>query len=51
VRTDGTFRRRWTPRRSRVGAGRWRLVVRMRCESGQDGSPVIVRKSRAIRIH
>jgi hypothetical protein len=50
VKTNGRFRRSWTPRRARVGAGRWRLVVRMRCESGNDGSTVIVRRSRAIRI-
>ena len=50
VRTNGRFTRRWTPRRAKVGAGRWRLVVRMRCESGRDGSPIIVKRSRAIRI-
>jgi hypothetical protein len=50
VDENGRFRRRWTPLRSKVGAGRWRLVVRMRCESGQDGSPIIVRRSRAVRI-
>jgi hypothetical protein len=50
VRTNGGFSRRWRPRASRVGAGRWKLVVRMRCESGQDGSPIVVRRSKAIRI-
>ena len=50
VKTDGTFRRRWTPRRAKVGAGRWRLVVRMHCESGEDGSTVTVKRSRIIRI-
>jgi hypothetical protein len=50
VKADGTFRRRWRPRRSKVGAGRWKLVVRMHCESGQDGSTVTVKRSRAIRI-
>ena len=50
VKADGTFRRRWTPRRSKVGAGRWRLVVRMHCESGEHGSTVTVKRSRIIRI-
>jgi hypothetical protein len=50
VKADGTFRRRWTPRRSKVGAGRWKLVVRMHCESGKDGSTVTVKRSRPIRI-
>jgi hypothetical protein len=50
VRTDGTFTRRWRPRASKVGAGRWKLVVRMRCESGQDGSANFIKRSRTIRI-
>jgi hypothetical protein len=50
VKADGTFRRRWTPRRAKVGAGRWKLVVRMHCESGKDGSTVTVKRSRSIRI-
>ena len=40
VRDSGRFRFEWVPRRAKVGAGRWRLVARMRCESGKDGSPV-----------
>jgi hypothetical protein len=50
VHTNGRFKRHWTPRRSRVGAGRWKLVARMRCESGDTGAPVFVRKSRRLRI-
>jgi hypothetical protein len=50
VRTSGRFVRRWVPRRSRVGAGTWRLVARMRCESGEDGSPVWVRRQVRVRI-
>ena len=38
------------PRRSEVGAGQWRLVARMRCESGNDGSPIIQRASTRLRI-
>ena len=50
VRDSGRFVHRFTPRRSRVGAGRWRLVARLRCESGDDGSPVFVRRSLRLRI-
>jgi hypothetical protein len=50
IRTNGTFTRPWTPRRSRVGAGRWRLVARQRCESGKDGSTIFRKRSVAIRI-
>ena len=46
----GRFRFEWIPRRAKVGAGRWTLVARMRCESGKDGSPVPRRASVAIRI-
>ena len=50
TRLDGRIRRRWIPRRSEVGAGQWRLVARMRCESGNDGSPIIQRASTPLRI-
>ncbi len=46
----GRFRFNWIPRRAKVGAGRWQLVARMRCESGKDGSPVPRRASVSIRI-
>ena len=50
VRLNGRFRFAWVPRRAKVGAGRWRVVARMRCESGDDGSPVPVRRSAPLRI-
>jgi hypothetical protein len=46
----GRFRFHWIPRRAKVGAGRWTLVARMRCESGKDGSPVPTRASVPLRI-
>jgi hypothetical protein len=46
----GRFRFHWIPRRAKVGAGRWELVARMRCESGKDGSPVPRRASVPLRI-
>jgi hypothetical protein len=33
-----------------VGVGFWRVIARMRCESGQDGSPVIRRASAPLRV-
>jgi hypothetical protein len=50
VRDDGRFRLRWIPANRNVGPGRWRLVARMRCESGKDGSRVIVRAVTRIRV-
>jgi hypothetical protein len=50
TRLNGRFRFEWIPRRARVGAGRWTLVARMRCESGKDGSLVPVRVSVPLRI-
>jgi hypothetical protein len=46
----GRFRFTWIPRRRDVGRGDWTLVARMRCESGQDGSPNPVRATTRIRI-
>ena len=50
VSDTGRFRFRWTPDNKNVGPGRWRLVARMRCESGKDGSTVIVKASTLIRV-
>jgi hypothetical protein len=50
VRLNGRFRFAWVPRRAKVGAGRWRVVARMRCESGDAGAPVPVRRSAPLRI-
>jgi hypothetical protein len=47
---DGRFTFRWIPKNKNVGRGSWRLVVRMRCESGKDGSIFFVRASTQIRI-
>jgi hypothetical protein len=50
VSDTGRFRFRWTPQNKNVGPGRWRLVARMRCESGNDGSTNVVKASRLIRV-
>jgi hypothetical protein len=46
----GRFRFAWVPRRSEVGRGDWTLVARMRCESGDDGSPNPMRATTRLRI-
>jgi hypothetical protein len=46
----GRFRFTWVPRRDEVGRGDWTLVARMRCESGEDGSPNPMRATAPIRI-
>jgi hypothetical protein len=50
VSDSGRFSFRWIPRNKNVGAGRWRVVARMRCESGKDGSTIFVRASTLIRV-
>ncbi len=50
VSDSGRFRFRWVPKNKNVGTGRWRLVARMRCESGKDGSTFFVRASTLIRV-
>ena len=50
VGSRGRLRFEWTPRRAKVGPGRWTLRSRMNCESGKDGSTVPVRASLALRI-
>lgn len=50
VNTRGRFSFTWVPRRSEVGRGDWKLVARMRCESGEDGSPNPIRATAPIRI-
>lgn len=51
VRASGRFSFRWVPRNKNVGPGHWRLVARMRCESGKDGSTIFVRAGRNIVIN
>jgi hypothetical protein len=50
ISVTGRFRFRWIPDNRNIAPGRWRLVARMRCESGKDGSTFFVRASTLIRI-
>jgi hypothetical protein len=50
IAANGRFSFRWIPRNKNVGPGAWRLVARMRCESGKDGSTVFTRASTSITV-
>jgi hypothetical protein len=50
IRNNGRFTRTWTPESGEIGAGRWRIVARLRCESGEDGSPNFITRRKALRI-
>jgi hypothetical protein len=50
VRRSGRFRFEWNAVEENVGSGRWRLVARMECESGDDGSAIFIRRRAAIRV-
>ena len=51
IRDNGRFTFRWVPRNKNIGRGNWRLVARMRCESGKDGSTIFVRATTRITIN
>jgi hypothetical protein len=51
IRDTGRFTFRWIPKNKNIGKGSWRLVARMRCESGKDGSIFFVRASTRITIN
>jgi hypothetical protein len=50
VRDNGRFLRHYTPMAGHVGTGRWRVVARLRCESGQDGSANFIIRRAGLRI-
>lgn len=50
VKRNGRFSFRYAVRRSKVGAGRWKVRAKMNCESGENGSPNPIRRSVRITI-
>ncbi len=46
----GRFTFRWVPKNKNIFRGDWTLVVKMRCESGDDGSTHFVRATTRITI-
>jgi hypothetical protein len=51
IRDNGRFTFRWIPKNKNIGRGSWKLVARMRCESGKDGSTFFVKASTRITIN
>jgi hypothetical protein len=50
VRDSGRFTKHFTPKQGKIGAGKWRVVARLRCESGEDGSANFITRRRSLRI-
>jgi hypothetical protein len=50
VRRSGRFRFQWNAVDANVGSGSWRLVARMRCDKGLEGSPSFLRRRVDIRV-
>ena len=50
IKDNGRFTRNFTPKAGKIGPGRWRIVARLRCESGEDGSPNFITRKRKLRI-
>jgi|SRR5690242_7300079 len=50
IRDSGRFTRHFTPEKDKIGTGTWRVVARLRCESGQDGSPNFIVRRKTLRI-
>ncbi|MGE5408865.1 MAG: hypothetical protein ACM3NV_09635 [Syntrophothermus sp.] len=46
----GRFALTYVPRRREVGAGRWTVIARLRCESGKTGAPSFVQRSDTVLI-
>ena len=50
IRDTGKFTRHFTPKKGKIGAGKWRVVARLRCESGEDGSANFITRRKKLRI-
>jgi hypothetical protein len=50
IRDNGKFTRHFTPKKGKIGAGKWRVVARLRCESGEDGSANFITRRKVLRI-
>jgi hypothetical protein len=50
IRDNGRFTRHFTPTKDKIGTGTWRVVARLRCESGEDGSPNFIVRRKKLQI-
>src|SRR3954471_17839164 len=50
ISDGGRFTRHFTPQQGKIGTGTWKVVARLRCESGEDGSPNFITRKRTLKI-
>jgi hypothetical protein len=50
ISDGGRFTRQFTPKKGKTGTGTWKVVARLRCESGEDGSPNFITRKRTLKI-
>jgi hypothetical protein len=50
ISDGGHFTRHFTPKKGKIGTGTWKVVARLRCESGEDGSPNFIVRKRTLKI-
>jgi hypothetical protein len=50
IKDNGRFTRHFTPKTGKIGAGKWKVVARLRCESGEDGSPNFITRKKSLTI-
>ncbi len=50
ISDGGHFTRHFTPKKGKIGTGTWKVVARLRCESGEDGSPNFTTRKRTLKI-
>ena len=50
VSDSGRFTRHFTPKQGKIGTGTWKVAARLRCESGEDGSPNFITRRRTLKI-
>src|SRR4051794_5787325 len=50
ISDGGHFTRHFTPQQGKIGTGTWKVVARLRCESGEDGSPNFITRKRTLKI-
>jgi hypothetical protein len=50
ISDGGRFTRHFTPQAGKIGTGTWKVVARLRCESGEDGSPNFITRKRTLKI-
>jgi hypothetical protein len=50
IKDNGRFTRHFTPKSGKIGPGKWKVVARLRCESGEDGSANFITRRTSLKI-